>query len=167
MNLDSNELLFLYIFLQYKFNYDYIKNRLNKFKFYLSNTNLIPDITKIKVLKNNSIKEHNFIPIGYIKKYKFIWYKNMNNIFKKHFINYEFNNIHIKDNLVKYLFNSEVILLSRFRYIIPYIISFTNSNYNVVEFIDSNDNILYALVDTNIEKDCYYENRFMNILNHI
>jgi hypothetical protein len=162
------ELFFLNLFLKYKKNYDYIKNKSHKYKIFLKKDNIIPYITKVKVLDKYSLKEYNFIPLGYINKNKFIWIDGMNKIFENHFLKYNFNKLYLTDKLQNYLFNDNVTLLNKHKYIIPYIISFTNPAYNVVEFNDKNNVKFFGLIDLNIDdNDIEYHNNFLKILDTI
>jgi len=147
MDLCDRELLFLDIFLKYKKNYDYVMNKSLKYDILLTKYNLISKITKIEVRQKNNSKEYNFLPIGYIDKNKFIWINGMNKIFYDHFIKYKFNKIIMTKELVNYLFNDEIFLNSKYKYIIPYIISFTNPSYNVIEFTDINNIKFFCLID--------------------
>jgi hypothetical protein len=164
MDLCNRELLFLDIFLKYKKNYDYVMNKSLQYEILLTKYNLISKISKIEVYKKYNSKEYNFLPIGYIDKNKFMWINGMNKIFYDHFIKYKFNKMYMTKELVNYLFNDEIFLNSKYKYIIPYIISFTNPSYNVIEFIDTNNVKFFCLINLNIKDDLKYEKKFLNIL---
>jgi hypothetical protein len=93
-----------------------------------------------------------------------MWINGMNKIFYDHFIKYKFNKMYMTKELVNYLFNDEIFLNSKYKYIIPYIISFTNPSYNVIEFIDTNNVKFFCLINLNIKDDLKYEKKFLNIL---
>jgi hypothetical protein len=164
MDLCDRELLFLDIFLKYKKNYDYVMNKSLKYEILLTKYNLISKITKIEVYQKYNSKEYNFIPIGYIDRNKFTWINGMNKIFYDHFIKYKFNKLYMTKELVNYLFNDEIFLNSKYKYIIPYIISFTNPSYNVIEFIDINNVKFFCLINLKIKDHVKYEKKFLNIL---
>lgn len=167
MDLCERELLFLDIFLKYKKNYDYIMNKSLKYEILLTEYNLIPKITKIKVYKKYNSKEYNFLPIGYIDKNKFTWINGMNKIFYDHFIKYKFNKMYMTKELVNYLFNDKIFLNSKYKYIIPYIISFTNPLYNIIEFIDTDNIKFFGLINLNIKYNVTHEKKFLNILDEM
>ena len=164
MDLYGKELQFLDIFLKYKKNYDYIMNKSLKYEILLTKYNLISKITKIEVYQKYISKEYNFLPIGYIDKNKFSWINGMNKIFYDHFIKYNFNKRYATDSLINYLFNDIVLLNNIYKYIIPYIISFTNPRYNVIEFIDINNVKFFGLIDLKLKDNINYQKKFLNIL---
>lgn len=164
MNLNNKELLFLDIFLKYKKNYDYIINKSLKYKIFFKKDDVFHKMAKIQVSHKSVLKEYNFIPIGYINKNNFVWINGMNKLFYDHFIVYPFNKKYLTKKLIKYLFNNEIDLEDKYKYIIPYIISFTNPAYNVIEFVDPDNVKFFALIDLKIIDNFTYQEKFLKNL---
>jgi hypothetical protein len=150
---NKDAILLNYILNSHKYIYENTIDKSFEYNFFILPQNLYPGIHKITIFNKELriFEKHNFIPFGYHKNKEFIWCNGMNNIMlcrikKMNFLN------NLSKNLIKKIFSKKCkINNKKYIKIIPYIVSITNSRFNVIQFTDNNSNImLYSLIDLNI-----------------
>mgnify|MGYP000592338678 FL=1 len=94
-------------------------------------------------MRQKNIKFNNHL--GFLIKNSFTWINVINEVFYEHFSKYDLEK-YISDDLISYLFKNKVNLHRKYRYIIPYLISITNTMYNITEYRDDNNNRFFGLI---------------------
>jgi hypothetical protein len=172
-SIDRNQLFFNTI-LDYQPFYDEIMHKSYEYDIQLTSDHFTNNLPRVNVVGLNKTKRCTFIPIGSKFPtplgYQFEWYNdNVKDLIQEHVNRYCFiENNYVTRNSINYYFEDNVQLNIENRNIIPYLVSITNPNFNVIRFQLNNgiEYNFYCMINIGIKDNFDYQHDFLDRLIH-